>query len=341
MIPVRFKADGKVAYYHCFSRVVHGRPPFSEEDKEQFVQIMRGYEFFCGVRVLTYCIMDHHFRVLVEVPPRPAAGDLPNDRELLRRIHKSHYLEGTPEWIEVLARSREMSEEAVIGLIREKALSRMWDVSWFIKMLKQRFTQGINRRVSREGHLWGGLFRSLLVDGTGPALVTLAAYIDLDSVRSGNVAYPKDYRWSGYAEAVRGGKLARKGLQTAVEAWRGHHVAVDRVMADYRFFLLSALGTEGSNPNEANSEQPSGKGKARIGKESPKKEGMELFEALRHEVRAFSHGAVIGSRAFVEDFFQSHRNQFGPTKKKGAYKLRGINAPELFVARELRSRTIT
>ena len=32
---------------------------------------MREYERFCGVRVMTYCIMSNHFHILVEVPERP------------------------------------------------------------------------------------------------------------------------------------------------------------------------------------------------------------------------------------------------------------------------------
>ncbi len=34
----------------------------------------------------------------------------------------------------------------------------------------------------------------------------IAAYIDLNPVRAGMVADPADYRWSGYGEAIGGGK---------------------------------------------------------------------------------------------------------------------------------------
>jgi len=46
----------------------------------------------------------------------------------------------------------------------------------------------------------------------GAALRTIAAYIDLNPVRAGIVDDPKDYRWCGYAEAVAGSRLARRGL---------------------------------------------------------------------------------------------------------------------------------
>ena len=47
---------------------------------------------------------------------------------------------------------------------------RMWDVSEFIKLLKQRFTQWYNRRMNRKGTLWEDRFKSVLVDGEGDPL---------------------------------------------------------------------------------------------------------------------------------------------------------------------------
>ena len=62
--------EAAVAHYHCLSRVVDRRFALGEDEKEHFIRLMRGYEAFCGVRVVTYCIMSNHFHVLVEVPKR-------------------------------------------------------------------------------------------------------------------------------------------------------------------------------------------------------------------------------------------------------------------------------
>ncbi len=43
---------------------------FGDAEKEMFVQMMRKYERFYGVRVMTYCVMSNHFHILVEVPKR-------------------------------------------------------------------------------------------------------------------------------------------------------------------------------------------------------------------------------------------------------------------------------
>src|SRR5262245_1223977 len=117
----------------------------------------------------------------------------------------------------------------------------MWAVSAVMKLLKQRFTQWYNGRTDRKGTLWEDRFKSVLVDGAGEGLTAMAAYIDLNPVRAGLVKDPKDYRWSGYGQAVAGKKRARLGLQKVVRGvGRGEGesvkeaVAVDGVHLDQR-----------------------------------------------------------------------------------------------------------
>ena len=55
------------------------------------------------------------------------------------------------------------------------------------------------------------------MEGSEEALLTMAAYIDLNPVRAGMVSDPKDYRWCGYAEAVAGRRVARRGLAIILE----------------------------------------------------------------------------------------------------------------------------
>ena len=43
----------EVAYYHCLSRVVDRQFVLGPEEREKFVEFMREYERFCGVRVIT------------------------------------------------------------------------------------------------------------------------------------------------------------------------------------------------------------------------------------------------------------------------------------------------
>ena len=58
------------ALYHSISRVVDRQFVLGRVEKDMFVQMIREYEEFCGVQVLSYCIMSNHFHLLVEVPPK-------------------------------------------------------------------------------------------------------------------------------------------------------------------------------------------------------------------------------------------------------------------------------
>ena len=82
--------------------------------------------------------------------------------------------------------------------------NRLFDLSTFIKELKGRFAQWYNRRHGRYGVLWAERFKSVLLEG-GEALAAVAAYIELNPVRAGLCADPKDYRYCGYAEALAKG----------------------------------------------------------------------------------------------------------------------------------------
>ena len=68
---------------------------------------------------------------------------------------------------------------------------------------------------------------------------------------------------------------------------------------------------------------------------------VALGRMLKWRVRYFTDGAVIGSRAFVDGFFEQCRERFGPKRRSGARKLRGKAAAGgvaelLWSARDLR-----
>jgi hypothetical protein len=53
---------------------------------------------------------------------------------------------------------------------------------------------------------------------------------------------------------------------------------------------------------------------------------VALGKVLRHRVRYFADGVIIGSRGFVNEAFTLMRERFGPRRKDGARKLRGSAA---------------
>ena len=70
MRPARIIAPAhhEKAYYHCISRIVNREFVLHEQEKEQFVGLMRKYEKLYGLRVVTYCIMSNHFQVQIKLP---------------------------------------------------------------------------------------------------------------------------------------------------------------------------------------------------------------------------------------------------------------------------------
>ena len=180
----------EAGYYHCISRVVERRFALGPDEREHFLRLMRGYEAFCGVKVLTFCVLSTHFHLLVEVPRRPPAELLPDDKALVRLLRKAGDSYGSGTLKRNLKRFREECHHAAAEELRERFFSRMWDVSWFMRLLKQRFTQWMNRDRRRTGTFREGRFRSVLVEGAGPALAAIGAYIDLNPVSYTHLTLP-------------------------------------------------------------------------------------------------------------------------------------------------------
>ena len=203
--------------------------------------------------------------------------------------------------------------------------------------LKQRFSQWFNARTGRKGTLWEERFKSVLVEGAGQALTTMAAYIDLNPVRAGLVTDPKDYRWSGYGEAVAGGKQARQGVQRLVQVLRrGREESPAESLAAYRVHLYregnearETIGTDGRPVRGALSREEAVKVLVAKGR-------LPVAEYVRCRVRYFCDGAVFGGQEFVEGIFRAYRQRFGPRRKSGARTLRGHGEGGLFVLRDLR-----
>jgi hypothetical protein len=208
----------------------------------------------------------------------------------------------------------------------------MFDLSVFMKLLKQRFTQWFNRLHQRRGTLWEERFRSVLLDGTSPILATTAAYIDLNPVRAGLVDDPKDYRWCGYAQAVAGNSDRLSGLAISLG------MSPAQALSEYRKLLyVQGLQREGTDAQG----RPLRRGFDRAAVLAVLAQGghLERPEMLRLRIRYLVDGAVLGSRAFVNEIFTRHRDRFGPTREKGAHPARGL--PGINTLRALRLRVIS
>ena len=371
-------STAKPSIYHCISRIVGRGFLLEVDEREHFRMLMRMCEKFTGCRVLSYCLMSNHFHVLLEVPPMPVDGI--TDEELFSRLSvfysEAQVAEVAKEMEDAVAvRVRgefelppvddvgaPLTADQELAMARQQAdwrlkeirgryTRRMHDLSEFMKSLLERFTKWFNRTHSRTGTLWEDRFKSVIVE-SGVAARTMAAYIDLNPVRAGMVKDPADYRWSSYGEAVGGGKKgngkkSRAGLVRAYFSDQGMGFDAERwpeVSRLYRRTMGLAL------------QKKSGKAAVEQGVVHPQMNTAEALEAedngtvlpdlklaamLRCRVRYFTDGAVIGSKAFVNEAFAATRERFTERRKDGARRMKGNGkaaAGVLWSVRDLRVR---
>lgn len=318
----RLLAQRSAAHYHCMSRVCGGELLLGEREKEVLVGMLWQVAEFCGVQILAYCVMGNHFHVLVFVPDKVEVAD----SELVARYSVLYSKSRAPyqPTPEVLASIFEAGGEEAAAW-RERLTARMHDVSAFMKTVKQRFSVWYNKSHQRYGTLWADRFKSVLVEGSPDALMTVGAYIDLNPIRAGLVKDPSDYRWSSYAEALAGHWRAREGLC----AQQGEEFEAFGIVLKNHRMLLYGKGQMGAE------------GEARLDPERARKvlsEGgkVSLPELLRCRVRYFSDGAVLGSKGFVQAWFEANREWLNPKRRAGPYPLAGSDWRGLTVYRALR-----
>lgn len=336
-------ADGEQGqYFHVLARTNGRVRCLDDEAKAVFVDWMRRVEKFCNVTVVTWALLDNHFHMVLHVPDKESAPELSEEgfwQRLGALYSKEQLNEIRAKMAGILKANPGLAGVGLEKQYRESFLRRMNDLSEFMKTLLQRFTTWFNKRHERVGRLWEQRFKSVVIEGGWDPLMSVAAYVDLNAVRAGIVQDPKDYRWCGYAEAVAGKKEARRGLghlmqeealrdpaNPAMPNWR-------QVGREYRK-LLFGIGEE--RPSADGEKGRKGMKAVEVAKVQSEGGRLSMAALLRCRVRYFSDGVVIGSKAFVNAFFEAKRDYFGERRQDGARKLRGGDWRELRSLRDLR-----
>ena len=334
---------GKPAIYHCISRVVDRQFVLGTPEKEKFVDYMRAYERFCQVRVLGFSVMTNHFHILLEIPSPPKErGRDWSDERFLDHLACLYTMPEVGEIRWELERFRKQGNDAAAEALRDRYFRRMWDLSEYMKSLKQRFSRWFNWMHGRRGTLWEERFKSVLVED-GHAARVMAAYIDLNAMRAGIVKDPKDYRWCSYGEAVAGKERAREGIRRVMfeseSTVTGKEQAAEMLLswqaAGSRYREVLMAGMQRDAEKSAGRTEGAAGVEGAAGAEGEEEAGLSEAEALRCRVRYFVDGLVIGSKGFVNRVFQMTRERFGPKRRDGARKIRGIRT-ELQSMRDLR-----
>ena len=324
----RILGRNKKNYYHLMSRVVSGDFLLGQEEKDFFLFTMRRLEAFMGVKILTYCIMTNHFHILAEVPEITSI----TDAELLRKIEglygKIYADEERFEYKRLKKEALKTGDDWELKRWREPYLRRMGNLSVFGQELKSRFARWYNWRKNREGAFWSSRFKSVLVENSESALSMISAYIDLNPVRAGIVKDPKAYRFSGYGEAMAGGRIAKDGICAWSQMVRRDVETPSWSVAAtmYRVHLFGVGEGSGIDSKRVKEVLEAG------GK-------LSTHELLRCRVRYFVDGLAIGSKSFVEEVFDTHRGLFAEKRDSGARKIKKAE-DSFFCLRDLRKEPI-
>ena len=319
--------------YHCVSRVAGAYHLFEDGDKEVFRKQLFQIADFCGLEVLSYCVMSNHFHVMFRVPT--VEDEDVSDEELVRRFSVLY-----PTTTAYQKKSAEMiaAELKQGGSIREdlrrNLLSRMHGLPHFMKALKQRFTLWYNRTHGRVGTLWSERYKSVLVQDKDNALKMVAAYIDLNPVRARICEDPKDYRFSGYGSACGGSGIGKLGICKILHMDNKY---AELAMQEYRKYLF-ALGSVSDRSKQYSTGKISESKAEEVMASGGKLSWRE--SALCH-IRYFRDGVVLGEGAWVQSIMEACPEVFGKDRKTGFSRMKGeFNREGLCVARNLQRKVI-
>ncbi len=284
----RLIVKGEPTVYHVMSRTALDGFVLGDIEKEYFLNLLKRLSKVYFSEVLGFCLMGNHFHLLVRMHP----GEAYDDEEIKTRF--SVYYGDEPK-IPI--------SEGQIPYFRKK-----WEsLSEYVKELKQGFSRFYNRRHHRKGFFWSDRYKSVIVDN-GETLINCLAYIDLNPVRAGIVSKPEEYRWASLGYHVQRKNddrflsldfgLMEFGLKNATER-----------LKDYRRFVYEKGGVTGTE------------------NERKKDFNLNEIDRFRYRTRYFTDSGIIGSKVFVDRFYQEFKHHFlskHEKRPKGIAGLAGI-----------------
>ncbi len=333
--------------YHVISRIAGQDYLLGPAEREQFGKMLRRMARFCGIEILTWCCLSNHFHLLIRIST-PSAGQLRDELSAdSERFYQHLRIIYTQRQVTQIAAEisdlRAGGHDGAADKIIERYLSRIGDLAVFVKELKQRFSIWYNQNRNRSGTLWDARYRSVLVENSATSLRTVACYIDLNSVRAGLVDDPKDYRWSGYGQALGGDASARAGLiaifatahrgsppapaQTVRSRWQS-------IAEEYR---LTLFGHAAEKTGGASCVIRKGASRQAIGKVVAAKGKLPAGELFRLRVRHLSAGTALGSADFLDELVKYRPTAVSDHRKSGARPIRSLDADDFHSLRDLKN----
>ncbi len=197
--------------HHLVSRIAHRVYFLKEEERGDFLEIVRRVADFTGIQLLGWCVMGNHFHILAFLP-------IPQDvdeSEVLRRYGVLKGAGAVAEMQQLFEKWRKDGEsgERRVSEWLDGQRRRMYDVGSFMKIAKQWFTEDYNKRYAHKGTLWESAYFGRTVTRSTKDMSECLAYIHLNPIRAAVTDRFDGYVWSSYSAFRKGDPVATAGMR--------------------------------------------------------------------------------------------------------------------------------
>jgi REP element-mobilizing transposase RayT len=281
----RMIVKGEDMVYHVISRTALDGYVMGDIEKEYLLKLIKRLSSVYFAEVLGFCLMGNHFHLVV----RMHKGERYSDDEIRRRF-QLYYGDNKKEFT-----------DGQFPYFREK-----WsNLSEYVREIKQGFSRFYNKLHHRKGFFWSDRFKSVLVDN-GETLINCLAYIDLNPIRAGICEKPEEYRWCSLGYHIQTNNnddllsldfgLKEFGVKTDDERMRKYREYV------YEKGSICGIERERSKDFETN-----------------------RADRFRYRTRYFTDSGVIGTKMFVQRYYQQFKHYFSSKNEKVPRGIKGLD----------------
>ena len=172
-----------------------------------------------------------------DCPLRPSLGFMLDDGEMLERLSRLYGPKRASEIGKEWDSLRERGCGRAVDEAKERYCRRMYNLTQFVKTLKERISMWYNDRYGHAGSLWEGRFYSGVVEKDAVVKAVVAAYVGYNPVKAGVAGSPESWRWSSYALAVAdggpdGGRCRAMYERMLGRPWEEVRATLESIFAD-------------------------------------------------------------------------------------------------------------
>jgi len=209
-----------VGIYHCISRCVRraflcGKDPYTGKTythrRHWIKNNINDLAQHFYLKVIASTVQSNHMHIIIKLDPFATVRISPD--EVVRRWRRIF-----PYQRDSLGKPLELTDDQYLRDIADTYMVQVWrerlvDLGWFMRCAKEPVARRSNKEDNCTGHFWEGRFKAIRIEDDA-ALLACMAYVDLNSVRAGEVDRPEYCNYSGIRDRVEAYR-ARRQLELA------------------------------------------------------------------------------------------------------------------------------